>query len=56
LRTLPEIANNEPDVADEINDSLDLGGVESKPPISLKQMEFYLKQFAKGWGSPTLVH
>ena len=40
------------DAADESNDSSDLGGAEGKPPISLKQTEFSLKQFAKSMGQP----
>ena len=44
---------NEYDAADESDDSSDLGGAEGKPPISLKQTEFSLKQFAKrmGWAN-----
>jgi hypothetical protein len=38
--------------ADESDDSSDLGSAEGKPPISLKQMEFSLKQFAKRMGQP----
>jgi hypothetical protein len=34
------------------DDSSDLGGAEGKPPISLKQTEFSLKQFAKKMGQP----
>jgi len=40
------------DAADESHNSSDLGGAESKPPISLKQTEFSLKQFAKRTGQP----
>ena len=43
---------DEYDAADECNDSLDLGGAEGKPPISVKKMEFSLKQFAKRMGQP----
>jgi len=50
LRPLPEMSYNEYDAADESNDSSDLGGAEGKPPISLKQTEFSLKQFAKTMG------
>jgi hypothetical protein len=38
--------------ADESDDSSDLGSAEGKPPISLKQMEFSLKQFAKRMALP----
>jgi len=38
---------DEYDAADESDDMSDLGGAEGKPPISLKQTEFSLKQFAK---------
>ena len=41
---------NEYDAADESDDLSDLGGVECKPPISLKQTQFSLKQFAKRMG------
>jgi len=41
---------NEHDAADESDDSLDMGGAECKPPISLKQTEFSLKQCAKSMG------
>jgi hypothetical protein len=47
---LPEISYKEYDGDDESDDSSDLGGVEGKPPVSLKQTEFSLKQFAK-WRS-----
>ena len=50
LPPFPEISYYEYDVADESNDSSDLGGAGGKPPISLKQMEFSLKQFAKKIG------
>jgi hypothetical protein len=36
--------------ADESDDCLDSGGAEGKPPLSLKQTEFSLKQFAKRMG------
>jgi len=49
---LPEIAYDEYDAADESDDLLDFGGEEGKPPISLKQTEFSLKQFAKRMGQP----
>jgi len=38
------------DAADESDNFSDLGGAEGKPPISLKQMEFSSKQFAKRMG------
>jgi len=38
------------DADDESDDSSHLGGEEGKPPISLKQTEFSLKQFAKRMG------
>jgi len=38
------------DADDESDDLLDLGGTEGKPPISLKQMEFSMKQLAKRLG------
>jgi len=41
---------NEYDVADQSDDSSDLGGAERKPPISLKQTKFSLKQFDKRMG------
>jgi hypothetical protein len=47
---LPEISYEEYDADDESNDSSDLGGAEGKPPVSLKQTEFSLKQFAKRIG------
>ena len=46
------MANNEYDAAHESDDLSDLGGAEGKPPISLKQMEFSLKQFAKRMRQP----
>jgi len=46
------MAYDEYDAADESDDSSDLGGVEGKPPISLQQTEFSLKQFAKRMGQP----
>ena len=45
-----EWSYNEYDAAEESDDSSDLGGAEGKPPISLKQMKFSLKQFAKRVG------
>jgi len=50
--SLPEMSYDKYDAADDSDDSSDLGGVEGQPPISLKQMEFPLKQFAKRMGQP----
>jgi len=50
LPPLPEMSYNEYDADDESDDSSDLGGAEGKPPISQKQTEFSLKQFAKRMG------
>jgi len=50
LPPLLEISYNEYDAADGGDDSSDLGSAEGKPPISLKQTEFSLKQFAKRMG------
>jgi len=52
LPPLPEMFYDGYDAADESHNSSDLGGAEGKPPISLKQMEFSLKQFAKRMGQP----
>jgi len=52
LPPLPEISYDEFDADFESNDLSDLGGAEGKAPISLKQMEFSLKQFAKRMGQP----
>jgi hypothetical protein len=41
---------DEYDAAEESDNSSDLGSAEGKPPISLKQIEFSLKQFAKRIG------
>ena len=46
LPPLPEISYDEYDADDESDDSSDLGGAEGKPPISLRQTDFSLKQFA----------
>jgi len=56
LPPLLERSCNKYDAADESDDSSDLGGAESNPPISLKQTEFSLMQFAKRRGGPTTVH
>jgi len=50
LPILLEISNVEYDADDESDDSSDLDGAEGKPPVSLKQTEFSLKQFAKRMG------
>ena len=47
---MPEISYDEYDADDERDDSSNLGGAEGKPPVSLKQTEFSLKQFAKRIG------
>ena len=52
LPPLPEISYDEYDAADKSDDSSDLGGAGGKPPISLKQTEFCLMQFAKSMGQP----
>ena len=52
LPPFTELSNDKYDVAVESDDSSDLGGAEGKPPISLKQTEFSLKQFAKRMGQP----
>jgi len=44
---LPGLSYMESDAAEVSDDSSDLGGAEGKPPISLKQTELSLKQFAK---------
>jgi hypothetical protein len=43
---------DEYDAADGSDDLSDLGSAEAKPPISLKQMQFSLKQFAKRMRQP----
>ena len=52
LHPLPEISYDEFDADAESDDSSDLGGAEGKSPLSLKQTEFSLKQFAKRMGQP----
>jgi hypothetical protein len=52
LPPLPEMSYDEYDAADESYDLSDLGTGEGIPPISLKQTEFSLKQFAKMMGQP----
>jgi hypothetical protein len=56
LPQLPDIPYDQFDTDNESDDSSDLGGAEGQPPISLKQMQSSLKQFAKMMGQPTLVH
>ena len=48
----PEISYEEFDADYESDDSSDLGRAEGKAPISLKQTEFSLKQFANRMGQP----
>jgi hypothetical protein len=50
LPPLPEISYHEYDADDKSDDSSDLGRAEGKSPVSLKQTEFSLKQFAKRMG------
>jgi len=50
LPPLPKISYDQYDADDESDDSSDLGSAEGKPPVSLKQTEFSLKQFAKRMG------
>jgi len=50
LPPLPEISYDKLDADYESDDLSDLGGAEGKAPISLKQTEFSLKQFAKRMG------
>jgi len=52
LPPLPEISYDEFDADYESDDSSQLAGAEGKAPISLKQTEFSLKQFAKRMGQP----
>jgi len=52
LPPLPVISFDEFDAYTGIDDSWDLGGAEGKALISLKQMEFTLKQFAKRMRQP----
>jgi hypothetical protein len=52
LPPLPEISYDEVDADAEKDASSDLAGTEGKAPISLKQTEFSLKQFAKSLGQP----
>jgi hypothetical protein len=50
LPPLLEISYDEYNADAERDNSSDLGSAERKPPVSLKQTEFSLKQFAKGMG------
>jgi hypothetical protein len=52
LPPLQEISYDEFDADYESDDTSDLGRAERKAPISLKQTEFTLKQFAKSMGQP----
>jgi len=52
LSSLPEISYDKFDADHETDDLSDLGGAEGKAPISLKQTEFSLKQFATRMGQP----
>jgi len=52
LPPLPEISHDEFDADYESDHSSDFGRAEGKAPISLKQTEFPLKQFAKRMGQP----
>lgn len=50
LRPLPEISYDDYGADDESDDLVDLCGAEDKPPVSLEQTEFSLKQSAKRIG------
>jgi len=50
LPPLAEMSEDKYDAAEESDNLSDLGGAEGKPPISLMQREFSLKQFAKRMG------
>jgi len=52
LPPLPETSYDQYNAEYESDDLSDLGGAEGKLPISLKQTEFCLKQFAKRMGQP----
>ena len=47
LPPLPDISYDEYDADEESDYSSDLGSAKGKPPVSLKQTEFSLKQFVK---------
>jgi len=53
LTPLPEMSYDKYDAAHECDNSLVLGSAEGKPPFSLKQTDFSLKQFAKRMGQPS---
>jgi hypothetical protein len=55
LPPLPDISYHKYDADDESDDLSDLGGAEGKPPVSLKQTEFSLKQFAKRMGQAVMA-
>jgi len=55
LPPLPEISYDKFDADAESDNSSGLGGADGKAASSIYQTEFSLKQFTKGWGSPTLV-
>jgi len=52
LPPLPENSYEKFDADTESDNSSDFGGAEGKAPISFKEMEFSLKQFAKRMGQP----
>jgi hypothetical protein len=54
LTPLTDISYDEFDAETESDDSSDLGRAKGKAPISLKQSEFSLKQFATRMGQPNL--
>jgi hypothetical protein len=53
LPSLPEMSSDDYDAEDESDRLSELGGVEGKPAVSLKQTEFSLKQFANRMGQAT---
>jgi hypothetical protein len=55
LPPLQGMSSNEYHAADESDNLSDLGSAEGKPPISLKQTEFSLKQFAQRMGQPNFI-
>ena len=54
LPPLPEISYDRYNADNESDNLSDLGGAKGKAPISLKQIEFSLKQFAKRMGQPNI--
>jgi hypothetical protein len=48
----PDIFYDQYDADYESDDSSDMGGAEGNAKISLKQKEFFLKQFGKSMGQP----